>query len=230
MVPWVSTPIATWSTLLVLLAVHLATNYAAVKSVCMRSLNRQRASIVLSQLLQDGRVLSPAEVSKKERIFERDGVLRWTDDTILGLCSIGVPLKRLLSQIGQHHQHSGALHLQAVTLSDLVKLYQNDAYLLWSCGPDAVIVLKECSPRDQLKAWTQALLLARKASTSRMSRGDGFNTSDGQLADLKSSLDEAQKLLNRYEAKMRDAGWDLELASLETRPGLRIQVETSNTT
>lgn len=209
---------------------HLATNYAAVKSVRMRSLNRQRANIVLSQLLQDGRVLSPAEVSKRERIFERDGVLRWTDDSILGHCSIGVPLERMLGQMGQRHQRSGALHLPAITLSDLVQLYANDAYLLWSCGFETVIVLKECSPRDQLKAWTQALLLARKTWMNRTAGGDEHDTMGGPLADLKSTLDKAQKLLNRYEAKMRDAGWDLELASLETQPGIRIQVETSKTT
>ncbi|KAL4808539.1 vitamin B6 photo-protection and homoeostasis-domain-containing protein [Aspergillus unguis] len=98
---------ATWLTLLVLLALHLSLNYAAVRSVQMTTLNRQRANIVLSTLLSSDRdlpglveseqlpeqllqeekhdrqgdrqmaVLSPAQVAQHERIFDAGGALRW---------------------------------------------------------------------------------------------------------------------------------------------------------
>lgn len=42
----------TWVALLTLLALHLSLNYAAVRAVQMTSLNRQRANIVLSALLE----------------------------------------------------------------------------------------------------------------------------------------------------------------------------------
>ena len=224
-----STPIATWSTLIALLSIHLATNYAAVKSVSMRCLNRQRANIVLSKLLQDGQILSPAEVSARERVFERDGVLRWTDNSILGHCSIGVSLERMLSQIGTQHSRTKSGHLQSIKLSDIMRLYQNEAYLLWFCGSDAVIVLRECTPRDQIVAWTQALLLARKKKLRRKLTDGEHDAPGRQLADHRSTLDEARKLFDTYETKMRDAGWDLDVAALETRPGRRLQIETKKT-
>ncbi|KAL5434081.1 hypothetical protein PMIN06_001660 [Paraphaeosphaeria minitans] len=221
-VSWVTTPMATWSTLIALLSIHLATNYAAVKSVSMRSLNRQRANIVLSSLLHDGRILSPAEVSARERIFERDGALRWTDGSVLGHCRIGAPLESMLHFMGhRRYNRSGAIDLQDLTLADLVRLYQDEAYLLWSCGSEAVIVLKQdCSPLDQLKAWTQALLLARKGIIR-----DEAKDADGRLAELRYALEEGKALFETYETKLRDAGWDLDVAVLETRPGVRIQIK-----
>ncbi|KAL2013795.1 hypothetical protein VTN00DRAFT_1320 [Thermoascus crustaceus] len=156
----ITTPLATWTALICLLTLHLATNYAAVRAVHMTSLNRQRANIVFSALLgsdpgldvdslssgeynsyaqkEEGgkeveeeeengwKILTPKEVARRERTFERDGVLRWTFESppslstssssaaaaaaaaaaaggggggssqILGSCRIGVPLKDLL--------------------------------------------------------------------------------------------------------------------------------------
>jgi hypothetical protein len=109
---------ATWTALILLLIVHLATNYRAVRAVQMTSLNRQRANIVFSTIFSSDpeleldiqqftpgekkdkksekeeekgkrtstsrstteppyKVLRPDEVARLERIFERDGVLRW---------------------------------------------------------------------------------------------------------------------------------------------------------
>lgn len=50
---------------------HLWVNYQAVCSVHMTTLNRQRATILFSKYLETNRVLSPAEVAKRENI------LRW---------------------------------------------------------------------------------------------------------------------------------------------------------
>ncbi|OKO93947.1 RUS1 family protein -like protein [Penicillium subrubescens] len=97
----------TWIALLTLLALHLSLNYAAVRSVQMTSLNRQRANIVLSALFESDtdidltdksiksktepssdmntskypqawKVLTPAQVASQERIFHRGGALQWT--------------------------------------------------------------------------------------------------------------------------------------------------------
>jgi hypothetical protein len=223
-VSWVTTPFATWSTLIVLLAIHLGTNYAAVKSVSMRSLNRQRANIVLSSLLRDGRILSPVEVAARERIFERDGALRWIDDSVLGHCSIGAPLQNMLHFMGP--RGSGALHPQHLNLADLVQVYQDEAYLLWFCGSEAVIVLKQdCTPLDQLKAWTQALVLAYKETMREEPKDAEDDASCGRLSELRSALEDAKELFNAYETKLRDAGWDLDVAVLETRPGVRVQIK-----
>lgn len=206
---------------MMLLSIHLGTNYAAVRAVSLRSLNRQRANMVMSNLVQTGRVLTPGQVSKRERIFEGDGVLRWTDGGIVGHCRIGVRVEDMIRQMGRGHKRSGSVHLQGIKLSELVRLYQDEGYLLWSCGSDAVIVLKQgCSPRDQLKAWTQALLVAHRRALG------GGERKDVDVEELSTRLDEANKLVSRHYSSLVSGGWDLSVAALETRAGVRIQVET----
>lgn len=97
----------TWACLFTLLALHLSLNYAAVRSVQMTSLNRQRANIVLSALFDSDtdidltasskqskteskserdtsknsnswKCLTPAQVASHERIFHRGDALQWT--------------------------------------------------------------------------------------------------------------------------------------------------------
>ncbi|KAK8228395.1 hypothetical protein HDK77DRAFT_431121 [Phyllosticta capitalensis] len=84
--------------IIVLLAIHLWTNYMAVRSVSMRSLNRQRANVVLSHLLAHDKVLTPETVAAgHERIFElRDGVLRGAGREVLGWARLGVGLWEVL--------------------------------------------------------------------------------------------------------------------------------------
>lgn len=218
---------ATWATLIALLSVHLATNYAAVTAVSMRSLNRQRANIVLSRVLQGGEVLGPAEVSKRERVFERDGVLRWADDRIVGRCRIGVPLEKLLRNLGQRHNRTGSTHLQAIKMSELLSLYDDEAYLLWFAQSEATIVLKlGCTPIDQLKAWSHALLLAQRMAAKAANRqaNDVRPTRDSPLAEVRSALEDSRRMLDNYAGKLRDAGWDLDIAALETRAGTRASI------
>lgn len=231
MVSWVSTPFATWSTLIALLSVHLATNYAAVKAVSMRCLNRQRANLVFSSIFEHEEVLSPSDVSKRERVFERDGVLRWANDEIVGYCRIGVSLHTLLSLFGRRHRLTGSLDLQGIKMSELLDIFADEAYILWPASPDyeALIVLKDgCAPIDQLKAWAHALLLARKR---RRGRGSGGKQDDSdvsvvtaRLAELRLTLKDTQDLLIKYAEALRDKGWDLNVAVLETRAGTRAEV------
>lgn len=118
----ITTTLATWSALLVLLTIHLWTNYRAVRAVSMRTLNRQRANIVFSNYLDlvsytennaseksselleieslgKYSVLTPEEVSHQERIFEIDGVIRWRGSTNVGICTIGVPFRSILPHL-----------------------------------------------------------------------------------------------------------------------------------
>jgi len=228
---------ATWATLIALLSVHLATNYAAVKAVSMRCLNRQRANIVLAGILQHGVVLRPADVSKRERIFERDGVLRWADDQILGHCRIGVTLETVLRCIGRQHTRTKALDLQTVQMSELLRIYEDEGYILWfdESQSEAMIVLKQdCTPIDQLKAWTHALIVVQSARAKKEKDGlqrqpedDGSTLSKRVVADLRNALQETHALFAAFAGKLRDAGWDLDLAALETRAGTRVVMKNN---
>jgi hypothetical protein len=231
-VSWISTPITTWSVLIALLSIHLATNYAAVKAVSMRSLNRQRTNIVFSNILQHGSVLSPTDVSQCERIFEQDGVLRWVDNRIIGHCKIGVPLEVLLGHMGQRHKRTGSLDLHTINLSDLIGVFVNEAYILWFTDVDyeALIVLKDgCTPIDQLKAWTHALLLARRLQSQLPKdklKNDDASSPQGRLGEMRRTLTEANEVFAEYITILGQSGWDLDVAALETRVGVRAQIAT----
>ncbi|KNG52312.1 duf647 domain-containing protein [Stemphylium lycopersici] len=236
-VSYVSSPLATWATLILLLSMHLGTNYAAVRAVSMHSLNRQRACILFSNLIQDGVVLSPHEVSARERIFEKTGVLRWSDGEVLGKCRIGVSLQELLGRIGTQHKQSGSVALRGLQTSDLLDIFITEAYVLWpaTTADEALIVLKAgCGPIDQLRAWAHALLLAKRARSGDGSSGskpdDGASPKaakgdlNAELAELTRTLKDVRAMFERYGDVMREKGWDLGAAAMETKAGTRLQV------
>lgn len=196
----------------------------------MRSLNRQRANIVFSTILESGRVLSPKEVSRRERIFERDGVLRWADDRIIGSCSIGASVQTMLNHIEPCLAKGGPTERWAIKLFQLTDLYRDEAFIVGGLFSDAVIVLKQgCTPTEQLKAWFQALLLARREQVNGPDRQPKDDSSGRRLAEVRSTLEETRRIFDTYETRLRAAGWDLDVAALETRTGRRIETETKKT-
>jgi hypothetical protein len=217
-----------------LLSIHIATNYKAVKAVSMTSLNRQRANIVFGNLLLHGSILTPTEVSQRERIFERDGVLRWVDDHIVGHCTIGVPLEVLLTSMGQHHKRTGSLELDDINLMDLLDIFADEDYVLWYTNRDhgAMVVLKEgCTPVDQLKAWAHALLLAqtlRDHVPRCKTKDEDASSRLGQLEAMRRTLKEAVELFAKYTAILEQKGWDMNVAALETQAGVRSQIGVRN--
>jgi hypothetical protein len=194
----------------------------------MRCLNRQRANIVFASILQHGQVPSPTHVSKQERVFERDGVLRWIDNRIVGYGRIGVPLEALLSRMAPQHKRPGSLHARATALSGLLDVFADEAYLLWfaECDDEVLIVLKHgCSPTDQLKAWAHALLLAhgRSRPVPESETEDDEAVLKRQLAEMTKTLVKLNEVFGKYTGLLKQKGWDLEVAVLETRPGTRVE-------
>ncbi|KAJ5954376.1 hypothetical protein N7501_008655 [Penicillium viridicatum] len=245
----------TWLLLLILLALHLSMNYVAVRAVQMTSLNRQRANIVFSALLDSDRglalelaldpttptppekkwtILTPAQVSKHERIFHRDGALQWTQHSStqtttnhLGSAHIGVSMSTFLGGSG-----SGKTSFtRTLPLQRLVAVFANEFYILFlvplsntegNAKWHASILLKRgCAVRHQLKAWAHALLAARVLARITMgSSVDAVLTVvEGTLALLNTE--------NRFEGYLTGlsgVGWDVDIAALETRGGRRIDI------
>ncbi|CRL27161.1 Protein of unknown function DUF647 [Penicillium camemberti] len=245
----------TWLLLLILLALHLSMNYAAVRAVQMTNLNRQRANIVFSALLDSDRglaleldldptsptptekkwtILTPAQVSKHERIFHRDGALQWTQHSSthttthhLGSAQIGVSMSTFLGGSG-----SGNTSFQrTLPLQRLAAVFTNEFHILFlvplsnaegNAKWHASILLKRgCAVGHQLKAWAHALLAARVLA--RITIGSSV---DAVLTVVEGTL----ALLNtddrfeRYLTGLRGVGWDVDIAALETRGGRRIDI------
>ncbi|RGP79306.1 6-hydroxy-d-nicotine oxidase [Fusarium longipes] len=55
--------------MIVLVLAHLWMNYLGVRSVCMDNFNRQRATILFEEYLNNGNILSPEEVAQRESIL-----------------------------------------------------------------------------------------------------------------------------------------------------------------
>ena len=227
MVSYVSSPVATFTCLIVLLSIHLATNHAAVKAVSLCSLNRQRANIVLSNLLNDNRVMTPDEVSSQERIFEYDGVLRWKHSIPFAKARIGVALHSLLITLAPAHMMTGAIRDGDVILERLVKIYSHEDFLVWYDSPrkTAYVVLKDhASAKAQLKAWALALWAAHRCGKQYATGASPeviLQLLERTLKDISSEWDDSIE-------RIRAAGWNIDIANLETSSGSRIHVSAES--
>lgn len=211
---------ATWTLLIMLLAVHLGTNYAAVRAVRMRSLNRQRANLLFSHLWETDHCLTLQQVSDRERIFEQDGVLRWRGDEAVGTAVIGVTLQTLLDMVASTERRPGGKSIQDVdqVLSHLLKIFEDDSYLLWYEAKTrrGVVVLKRgASARDVLQGWVHALHVGKQVTRKTMSTKE-------VLAAIADSAVQARYTMERRAAEMQTAGFDLDSTSIETRSSFRV--------
>lgn len=151
----VTTPLAVWTSMLLLLTMHLSMNYAAVRAVSMRNLNRQRANILFSHLIAYDKVLTPREVAKRERIFERDGALRWANDREVGHGKIGVSIQDIVYYLSRDQQHPiTKSSTQGPELGQLLEFYKDEEYILWydwTTKTVSIVLKKGVSSRSQLK-------------------------------------------------------------------------------
>ena len=197
-------------------------NHAAVRAVSMHTLNRQRANIVFSNILANSRVLTPRDVSRQERVFERDGVLRWNGARAVGWAKIGVSLQTVLASMGSSHRTTETYKNSPEVLARLLLVFEKESYLVWMKKEGVYIVLKEkASSESQLKAWALALWVAHRAH-----QNPATMSSDETLMQLlTSSLGELTSRWHADVAALKAAGWDVDTASLETTSARRIQVE-----
>lgn len=230
-VSWVVTPVATWTALVLLLSIHLETNRRAVRAVCMRSMNRQRATLVYHRI-KNGRVPTPVEIAGVEKIFESDGVLRDASGNALGYCRIGVPLSELLSMLAvQSSKATKSIRTRKEILSGILDLFSKSKYLLWyTKGLGALrvnIVLKAgYSKTDVICAWWQALAVAEELTLSRHAVGEKKSSvEDESLEVLGKTRLQALSLLEKHRDALVKASWDLETGAMETGSSVTIDVD-----
>ena len=220
-VRYITTPATTWMCLLTLLFFHLAMNYAAVRAVSMRTLNRQRANIVFSKLLTDGVALTPEQVAEHETIFERSGVLRWNRGPVMAHVRVGVPLYTLTNALKSQEAHpSSKASMQCLKLTELLTLFEKEPFVLWYSPYQKVvtIVLKSDAGHSQLKAWMHALHMVRKWQASSKPGTQSL------ASVLQSSLQDLNQHWDQHLQSLEEAGWDTESPNIETISGTRLAV------
>jgi len=207
-VPHLTTPWTIYTTLIVLVGLHLTINYIGVRGLVLRTLNGQRTWIAWSAYMhtQPGRApLTPVEVAHLERIFERPGTFRDPKSgVILGQCTIGSSFSEILG---------GPIPPR------LLELFKDERYLLWfdrrclfwSDSPSIQgslrlhICLKDgYNTKDQLKAWILAAELCRVISARRSTS----NVVDDALGILEETYGKVVELVPDFVEKMQALGWN----------------------
>lgn len=232
----ISSQTATWIALISLLSIHLGTNYLAVRSVTMRTLNRQRANLVISDFVSNinaektrFNLPTPKDISRKERIFERDGAIRHIQGVVLGYCKVGVSLREILSSISSSPTVSGSYKEETSSIiTSLFKIYKNQGYVMWYSRRQNtfLVILKEnTAPSVQLDAWFHAVWALSVSSSPAV--GNSTNGSDQDILKwIEDSLRDSslcKEKANLYE-ELRNKGWDLDTAAMEVRAGSRLVV------
>jgi hypothetical protein len=204
--------------LLALLAIHLATNYKAVRCVALNTLNRQRTSLAFSTFRDTGRVSTPKEVSAQERVLESSGVLRW-GCTKIGRADTGVRFATILA----------TATTRARKVTELANIFRKEKYILIPNGNTLgkgrttriQIFFKEgASSKDQVKAWSHALWLAKKSQHKRQITGGDWPPYEL----LRTTLHQMDECFEGFMAGLVEAGWNVDTASIETGAGYRLCV------
>jgi hypothetical protein len=215
----------------------------------MTSLNRQRANIVFSTLLESDpgmdmetlrsgqvsktkqdanttswKILTPAQVAQKERIFHRDGALQWkthsqTQD--LGTAEIGVSLASFFK-----HSQAPASKVSLQThlpIPTLTTLFASESYLLYPTPRGtkwhvSILLKSNSTVHTQQKAWTHALLAARVLSSPSKTTA----TTAEIVSVLANTLSFLNTRFSQYTHALSEAGWNTSLSALETRSGRRV--------
>jgi len=195
-----------WMLMMVLAGAHLLMNYRAVRCVRMRSLNRQRATIVFREWLNHSTILTPGQVAQRESILRRGrGNMSSRTGEYTGFCDFGTygDIKSW-SPRGYHRYEFEAPH-----------------YFLgvWHRGGSFCmrIALKE-GTKSPLSAWFDAVNHAYHFDSALK---DGLQSHYENEMPLGYVSDEQKQTIF---AALASAGWDLEANALETRLPIRVRV------
>lgn len=176
---------------------HLWMNYLGVRSVCMTTFNRQRATILYETYLQTDKVMTPAEVAAKESILFWNPIVRNVDG--LPVATITFPTSWPEAMRGCNDSRSFTdINMREPKVK--LRVYRGgvglcDIRVLHSPGATA---------QDVVASWFAAMDAARKI------RAD------------KSMTDFAAEVVPW--AAIKAAGWKLDMQGLETGAPLRVKM------
>ena len=213
---------AVWSFMFVLVFAHLATNYLGVRSVVMTTLNRQRASLVMEAFLSSGRVLTPNEVARRERILFWSPVLA----NRFGKSVVRVePASNYVHAFMGSSSRRQSGHVSVIERPGYVLFVQRIRSLGQPLAHVRILLRHGCEPTDAVEAWFATAELAWLANpfvTDELltAYGAGSDNSNGQA-----KLDFCHRNPSLYD-KLRDRGWDLGTHSIETGAPIRLSIRS----
>ncbi|CAH2037858.1 unnamed protein product [Thlaspi arvense] len=181
-------PLAIWFSFLSLTVFHMYANYRAVRCLVLNSLNFERSSILLTEFLQTGQVISPEQVSSMEGVLPLWATsLRSTNSNTL------------------HKRVHLGVRVSSLPRPDMMQLlngvgassHKNAKYLLaHRKGNVSVILHKDSEASDVLKSYIHAIVLARLMEETAAFYPEGEAWMD--------------KHYDEFLNKLRSGGWKTE--------------------
>ncbi|GFP60145.1 RUS family member 1 [Trichoderma asperellum] len=213
--------------MILLVMAHLVTNYLGVCSVCMATLNRQRATILFEEYLRSGTILSPEQVAKRENI------IFWS------------PIMRNLNGKKVVHVEFAESYGHAMSCSDphdklIIVDGINHTRFICSRVPGRLTPIKlllwvGAQPIDAIRAWFAAMEVAwlmgdNGAYTQKLDQMfcDAGVEGNGRKFSI-AGRDRDSDFVSRFNrpdlwAKLAEQGWDFETQALETTAPVRLQI------
>ncbi|PFH58648.1 hypothetical protein XA68_13417 [Ophiocordyceps unilateralis] len=188
---------------------HLWTNYRGVRSVCMTSINKQRATILFYAYMSSSMVLTPQQVAESERIIFWDGLMRNASHEPVLLISYAKNFGDAMSK--------GAKDVVAVDGPMHTSFIR--PYAPGRPGNIKILLWDGAEPKHAILAWFMAMDTARATTTD-----NPYGNNDEVSVAAKWRPRARDDLLwTNLEAQ----GWDLDTGAMETGPGVRLSVEMS---
>ena len=199
---------AVWTWMVILVSIHLFTNYCGVRCVKMRTLNRQRATIVFREWLESNTILTPAEVAKRESVLRKGrGNMSSKSGEYSGFCEFGGYGNVMSFKPWGYHRY----------------IFDTEDYFMgiWHWGPTFYIkiALKEGkhSVNDPLMAWFDAVAHAYHFDTALK---DGLGSHfENEFPAGYTNRETKSTIMEALKAK----GWEVENGALETRSPIRVR-------
>lgn len=252
--PYITDAWTTYTLLIVLVISHILVNYAAVRGVVLRSLNRQRAGLLWTAYRCDptkSTYLTPTSVAKEELIFSQSSELYDTAGgtsrrRVTRYCRIGTPLSTIL--LGANRQMSWgrwttsrpakwAKDLTSAQVLILFDEFSSENFIVWlspeipsQSFPVLHIVLKEGhAPSDHLKAWVLATEFASLLNAHEKNKGTiSEQTFEAILPTLQKARRTVESTYPGFLEAIGREGWDLGAAAGGFVTGLPTTISIEN--
>lgn len=198
-----------WMLMIGLVGVHLLMNYLAVRSVKMRTLNRQRATMVFREWLEHNTLLTPEQVADRESILHNGrGQLSSKSGDYRGFCTFGSygDVKTWRPRGFDSYDFDSDWYFMGIR-------HRAGTFYMR-------IALKE-GAESALPAWFDAVTHAYHFDSALK---DGLESHYENEMPVGYVSDDQKKSIF---AALRQAGWDLDTGALETRSPVRVRVGDS---
>lgn len=207
---------------------HLYVNYLGVRAVTLRTLNRQRATIIFSHWMRHSSVLSPAEVS------ERENILTWSP-----IISNFTGRKKAIVLFAKNYYefkdggHPDIWFLQRPTFLITVRYIEKSGLFRVK-----IMLTYRAEPIDAVKAWFLAMeMIWDLPADGKLMDYEGWELAVPNVdPDVETDVDTDDGAESEYSnhilnfnhpllfKKLEAAGWDLGTSSMETGNPVRIKI------